>query len=182
MELRIFIERALEIWRERLLKTVEDVSQEELLWVPGPDSNHIGFILWHVFRVEDNYIQKFILKRDELWKRESLHLKFNLPERDTGFGYTAEQVEALRLPNLKDLVDYYNAVRNETLDYLRGLKPEDFEHFPRPDRRPDFNVARVFHQILIHEGEHIGQVAYLLGVQRGQGLYGFSRDDIFYRG
>ena len=170
MELKGFIERSLNVMEERLRNAVEGVSREELVWRPSTDSNSIGFILWHVFRVEDNWIQKFAIKRDELWKRDGLFQKFNLPDRDTGFGYSSEQVGSLALPDLGDLLDYHKAVREETLEYLRGLSQEDFECYPRPDRRPDYNVARVFQQIMIHETEHVGQVGYLVGTKRGQGL------------
>lgn len=172
MDLKAYIEKTLGILQERLLKTLDGVTQEELKWRPTPDSNSVGFILWHIFRVEDNWIQKFTIKRDELWQRGGYDKRFSLPERDTGFGYTSEQVGSLKLPALQDLIDYHKAVRNETVEYLRSLKSEDFGYIPRPDRRPDFTVARVFQQITIHEAEHMGQVAYVVGVLRGQGLKG----------
>ena len=46
---------------------------------------------------------------------------------DGGAHYTAEQVAAFVVPDLKDLFAYAEAVRKDTLEYLKGLKPKDFD-------------------------------------------------------
>ena len=164
-----FIERNLDLINKRLLDNVQNIDSEEFLWRPNTESNSIGFILWHIFRVEDNYIQKYILKRDELWKKNNLYIKYSLPERDTGFEYTSDQVSDLKVPVLEDLLDYRSAVRDETLDYLRSISVEDLKFVPRPKLRPDYSVIRIFQQIMIHESEHLGQIDMLLGLKRGVG-------------
>ncbi len=167
MEVTDFIQHHMGIINKRLLDNIKVVNSEELLWRPNSEANSIAFILWHIFRVEDNYIQKYILKQDELWKRNNLYIKYNLPERDTGFEYTSQQVANLELPVLKDLLDYQSAVRAETLDYLKTVSVEDLKFVPRPKLRPDYSILRIFQQIMIHELEHLGQIDMLLGLKRG---------------
>ena len=167
MELKTFIEQTLEEYRERLLKAVDGLTHEELTWRPGPEANHIGFILWHVFRVEDNWIQRFAQKKTEVWQRDGWPNRLNLPERDSGYEYTTEQVGDFNTPRLEDLLEYFASVRKETLDYIRNLDPQEFEVYPWPDRRPDFSIARMFRQVTGEVFQHLGHVAYLRGLQRG---------------
>ena len=59
MEVTDFIQHHMGIINKRLLDNIKVVNSEELLWRPNSEANSIAFILWHIFRVEDNYIQKY---------------------------------------------------------------------------------------------------------------------------
>ena len=39
-----------------LKKSLDSLSDEELIWKPNPHSNNIIFLLWHMILVEDNLI------------------------------------------------------------------------------------------------------------------------------
>ena len=165
MDLKGFIEQALVQEREGLIETISDLTPQELAWRPGPEANHIGWILWHTFRAEDMWIQFFIQKRNEIWERDGWHAQFGLPTRDNGFGHTAEQVVGFPVLDLQELLEYGRAVREQTLAYLSGLGPEDFESVPR-ERRPETSVGEVFRLLVAEFHQHQGQVAYLKGLQR----------------
>ena len=53
MNLNDFIEDAFNKEDQFLLEAVPELTPEELVWRPGPESNPIGWTLWHMFRVED---------------------------------------------------------------------------------------------------------------------------------
>jgi hypothetical protein len=53
MELKAFIERALDALQQQYFSALKDLAAPELSWQPGPNTNSIGFIFWHVTRVED---------------------------------------------------------------------------------------------------------------------------------
>ena len=57
-------------------------------------------------------------------------------------------------------------MRSGTLDYLRGLAPEDFDVVPR-QQRPELTVGVLFRQVVGELYQHVGQIAYLKGLQRG---------------
>lgn len=168
MTLSEFIESALETEQSLLLEAVEDLTPEELVWRPGPDANPIGWMLWHTIRVEDMWIQFFIQGQMEMWERDGWHERFGLPTRDNGFGHTPAQVANFPALDLQELLRYGEAVRNGTLEYLRGLSPEDYEKVPR-ERRPELTVGRVLRQLLAEFYQHQGQIAYLKGLKRGAG-------------
>jgi len=137
-----------------------------LIWRAGPEANTIGWTLWHMLRVEDMWLQFFIQRQPELWEREGWHEKFGLPTRDNGFGHSPEQVANFPALDLANLLRYGAAVRSGTLDYLGGLAPEDFDVAPR-QQRPELTVGVLFRQVVGELYQHLGQIAYLKGLQRG---------------
>ncbi len=165
MTLNEFIEDALAKERDFLLEAVHDLTPQELAWRPGPEANPINWILWHMVRVEDMWVQFFIQRQPELWEREGWHEKFGLPTRDNGFEHTPEQVANFPLLDLPMLLEYGEAVRAATLDYLKGLGPEDYQVVPR-ERRPEMSVGAIFRQIVGEFYQHQGHISYLKGLLR----------------
>lgn len=165
MTLNEFIEDALLRESEFLEAALDGLTQDEAGWRPGPAANPIGWTLWHMLRVEDMWFQFFIQRGTELWERGGWHEKFGLPTRDNGFGHTAEQVAAFPNLDLAQLTAYGAAVRAETLEYLRGVTPEEFARVPR-EQRPEMSVAAIFRQVIGELYQHTGQIAYLKGLQR----------------
>ena len=65
-----FIEDALAREQEFLLEAVQDLTSEELVWRATPEANPIGWMLWHMLRVEDMWLQFFTQFQPELWERD----------------------------------------------------------------------------------------------------------------
>jgi hypothetical protein len=66
---------------------------------------------------------------------------------------------------LVELRAYGDAVRRETLEYLRGVTAEEFQRVPR-DQRPEMSVAAISLQMVGEVYQHLGHIAYLRGLQR----------------
>ena len=165
MTLNDFIEDALNKEQMFLMDVVQDLTPDELAWRPGPEANPIGWILWHMIRVEDFWFQFFIQRQPELWEREGWHEKFGLPTRDNGFEHTQEQVSSFPALDLGELLKYGEVVRSGTLAYLKGLTPEDYAVVPR-ERQPDMSVGAICRQIVGELYQHQGHVAYIKGLLR----------------
>jgi hypothetical protein len=165
MNLNEFIEDALNKEQEFLMEAVRDLTPQELAWRAGPEANPIGWILWHMFRVEDMWIQFYIQSELEIWERDGWHQKFGLPTRDNGFGHTPEQVAGFPTLDLSELLKYGQAVRAQTLGYLGGLGQEDYNLVPR-ERRPEMSVGGIFRQIAGEFYQHQGHISYLKGLIR----------------
>ena len=165
MNLNEFIEDALNQEHTFLMEAVNDLTPQELAWRAGPDANPIGWILWHMVRVEDMWIQFFIQHQPEIWERDGWHQRFGLPTRDNGFDHTPEQVADFPTLDLSEVLKYSQEVRSQTLEYLRGLSPEDYNLVPR-ERRPEMSVGAVFRQIVGEFYQHQGHISYLKGLLR----------------
>lgn len=177
MELQLFIEQTLEECKRRLYRTVQGLTAAEIARRPGPEANSIGFMLWHVARVEDRWLHRFALDGTEVWLRDGWHSRCGLPAGDTGVGYSAAQVAGFVVPPVELLQGYFDAVRQETLAYVRGVTAAELDVHPRRIPFPevsggrglpdDFTIARMFRQLIGEENQHFGQIAYVRGLQRG---------------
>ena len=164
MTLNEFIVDALDKENGFLMGALDGLGPDELAWQPAADANSIGWILWHMVRVEDMWIQFFAQFQTELWETEGWHEKFGLPTRDNGFGHTAEQVNNFPGVDLGEFLRYRASVRQATLAYLDTLTPADMEIVPR-ERRPEMSLGAMFRQIIGEMYQHVGHIAYLRGLQ-----------------
>ena len=163
MTLNEFIEDAFNTELEYLMDALGDISPEELMWRAGPEANPIGWILWHMTRVEDMWFQFFIQRQPEIWEKDGWNDKFGLPTRDNGFDHTQEQVANFPTYDLSEMLEYGKAVREATLRYLKTVTPEQMDVVPR-EARPEMSVGRIFRQVVGEIYQHQGHIAYLKGL------------------
>ena len=70
MELKDFIKQALDALKLRYDRAIDGLTAEDLAWQAGPNANPIGFIYWHIPRVEDRLINCFARGETEVWVRD----------------------------------------------------------------------------------------------------------------
>ena len=119
-------------------------------------------------RVEDNWYNIYIGQTEPVWITGGFCMRFRLPAVGNGAGDTAEDVAGFPHLAIEDLLEYFDAVRVKTLEVLESLTPQDLaqtRHRERGDAPP--TVAWVMGHVLIEQGQHLGQVAYLRGMLRG---------------
>lgn len=179
MKLNEFIEQCLEDYRRRVYAATAPLTEDEMHWRPDAESNSIAFIVWHTARVEDRLVNVFARGVEEVWARDGWSEKTGIPEADHGVNYTLEQVAAFPPIAKEQLKDYFDAVREETLPYLRGLGDDDFDVVPDRTPFPEIpasaryfsgrNVGGIFRQLIGEEDQHLGQVSFIRGLKRGFG-------------
>jgi hypothetical protein len=150
-----------------LTKALAGLSQQEITWSPKPDCNSIAFILWHVTRVEDMFVNRMIQGKPELYEA-GLQAKLGTPVGDTGGGgrYTLEQLQAWPAPGLDILLGYHNAVREGTLTLLKTLTPSKLDEMHSSTRLPG-TIGSLLDRMITEVAMHTGQISYLRGQQRG---------------
>ena len=169
MDFKDIVRMALEEYLGDLRKALDGLTAEERRFQPTPESHHIDFAIWHMARVEDDWIQRFARGADTVWQSEGWDTRCGLPSRESGVRYTAEQVAALPECDIGEMTTYYDSVRRSTLAYLDTLSESDLETCPQPERRPGYTVAKMLAHVVVEEAQHTGQVAYIRGMQRGLG-------------
>ncbi len=167
MDLKDFIKGELDRIKTATTRAVEGLNYHETMWRPGPECNSMGLILFHQTRSEDVFVQSRILGKPQVWEAEGWYKKFSLPVGESGSGYTAEQLDNFRPPELKDLLEYAEAVRKRTLDYLAGMTNEEFDKVLDLPRFGKMTIGALFMLIVVHLAQHSGELLYLRGVQRG---------------
>ena len=84
-----------------------------------------------------------------------------------GLTYTIDQVNSFRVPEIKNILAYFDAVRKSTLDYVKGLKPADFEKKITMPRFGEMTIGAVLNIVVSHTAQHMGELSYIRGIERG---------------
>ena len=166
MEAKEMILKSLEQSQGYLATALDGLTQEEVSWSPGVECNSIAFILWHMTRVEDFFVNRVIRRQTELYEAEGWREKLGIPAGGTGYHYTVEQLQAWPVPKLEVLRGYTNSVREKTLAFLQSVTAEKLSEVARPDRSSD-TIGALLSRASTEIALHVGQIAYLRGVQRG---------------
>jgi uncharacterized damage-inducible protein DinB len=167
MDLQRHIGRELSGLKSALDRSLEGLTQEEISWRPASGCNSIGLILFHMARTEDSIIQSSVKRAPQIWESEKWYQKLNLAIDEQGAHYTIEQVNAFRVPAFRDLSAYYDAVRLKTKECLRGMQPEELDNQITLGEFGKLPAATIFSFIVTHASQHVGEISYLRGVQRG---------------
>jgi len=167
MELKEYIQAEVSGQKRNIDRVLKDLTQSEYVWRPACGCNSIGLMLFHVARSEDQFVQVRLQNKPQLWEKDKWFSKLNIAENEAGAHYNADQVNAFPVPQFKDLVAYFNAVRQQTLDYLATLNGADFDRKFAMPPFGDMTVAGMFSLIVGHAAGHIGEMSYVRGIQRG---------------
>ncbi|MBI2830585.1 MAG: DinB family protein [Chloroflexi bacterium] len=168
MELASFVQSELDRVQRGTMRATDGLSPAELSWRPGPECNSIGIIIFHAARSEDQFVQTRIQGKPQVWESEKWHEKLNLPASERGSGYNAEQLAAFPVPPLKDLIAYGEAVRARTADFVKSATPGALDRvISSGPPFGDTTVGAMLGLVVVHLAQHVGEIAYLRGVQRG---------------
>ncbi len=150
---------------------LDGLSDADLCQQPNDQCNPIGWTLWHQTRVEDAILSN-VGGKPQAWVDGGWHEKFGMAA-DLGLmgrGDSMEQVAAFQ-PTMEALKGYMAAVRENTLETLKGLSPEDLEReLPAPDggTRKGGDFLGI---LMLDNFHHSGQVCYLRGYLTGKGWF-----------
>jgi uncharacterized damage-inducible protein DinB len=166
MEVKNYIKMQIEGLDHGLKRVVDGLKQEEIAWRPASGCNSIGLILFHLFKSEDSFIQVHLKGKKELWETGKWYQQLNLDPSEAGAHYTVEQVDNFPVPALETILRYGAAVRSATLAYVDSLRTLDLD---KVIKMPfgDMSIAMLLSLTVVHASQHIGEISYLRGLQRG---------------
>jgi uncharacterized damage-inducible protein DinB len=144
---------------------VEGLSPEDLRWTPGPLANPIGWLVWHLTRVQDSHIAE-LRDRQQVYLDGAWAARFGLePDpQDTGYDHTIEEVGAVRPETAEALVEYYDAVHERTLELLRDVSEADLDRVIDERWDPPVTLGVRLISVLDDDLQHAGQAAYVRGL------------------
>jgi len=144
---------------------LEGLTTDDLLVVPEPGSNPIGWLLWHLTRVQDMHVAE-LLDRDQVWTESAWANRFGLqPDpHDVGYGHSAEQVARVRPESPEAITDYYAAVEARTHELLARLTPEALDEIVDQRWDPPVTMGVRLVSIVDDDIQHAGQAAYVRGL------------------
>jgi hypothetical protein len=166
MEIKEFIRLELDASKRGISRVLDGLNRQEIIWRPCSGCNSIGLIIYHLARFEDSVIQGRIQGKPQMWESAKWYEKMNLPVEDIGAHYTVDQVNAFPVPELSDIASYTDTVRAGTLEYIGKLSPDELER-QITMRMGSMSIAGVIALLVGHAYQHIGEISYLRGIQRG---------------
>ncbi|MDQ4133029.1 MAG: DinB family protein [Actinomycetota bacterium] len=144
---------------------VDGLRPDRLTARPTPESNSIGWLVWHLARVQDGHVAE-ILEEDQLWTSGPWARRCALdPDpSDTGYGHSPEEVAGVRPEGPEVLIEYLDAVWARTRALLESLAPGNLDRIV--DRRWDPPVTLGVRLVSIADDslQHAGQAAYVRGL------------------
>ena len=150
-----------------LSRALDGLDDDALSYRPADHSNPIGWLAWHIARVEDMHVAD-LLEAGQLWTEGGWHERFGMPPdaRDFGTRQTLDEVNAVNAPSAELLLAYYNAVGERTDRYLEALTAEDLDRvLDEPQFQPLPTVGVRINSLIHHAAHHAGQIDYLRGLR-----------------
>lgn len=144
---------------------MEGLDAERLKEAPVPGANPIGWLVWHLSRVQDHHVAE-LLGTDQVWVDGDWARRVGLDAdpSNIGFGHSPEEVRDVRPEGPDVLLGYLDEVAARTRAMLEGLTVTDLDRIV--DRRWDPPVTLGVRLVSIADDslQHAGQAAYIRGL------------------
>ena len=147
-------------------RVLKDLTQQELAWCAKEDCNPIGFLYFHMARFEDGFMLEKVLGKKSLWESQKWYEKMNMPVEENAGGYSAEKLAKFKVPDIKVLQAYYEAVRSELLPALKMIDSSQLDRIITTPRG-DVTAGAMLSKAIVHQAEHAGEMSYIRGLQKG---------------
>ena len=147
------------------VRAVDGLSAEELRRAPAEGANPIGWLVWHLARVQDHHVAE-LLDAEQIWTSGDWAARCALEPDPANIGYGHDQadVRAVLPDGPEVLLSYLAAVSTRTRALLGGLQPADLDRIV--DRRWDPPVTLGVRLVSVADDslQHAGQAAYARGL------------------
>ncbi len=145
------------------------LTEAQLEYRPGTDANSIGWLIWHLSRVQDDHVAG-VADTEQVWAADGWADKLGL-DIDTGrigYGDDSDEVAEIRGVSAAMLLGYFDAVHAATVKYLETLDDSDLDQVV--DRRwdPPVTLSVRLVSVLSDDLQHAGQAAYVRGLLPGE--------------
>ena len=145
-------------------RVVDGLSEDQLVARPGPDANPIGWLVWHLARVQDDHVAD-VAGVEQVWTSQGYADRFGLPfdAAATGYGQSSEAVAQVRLS--ADLLSaYLRSVHEQTLAFLDKVTAEDLDRVVDTRWDPPVTLGVRLVSVVNDDTQHVGQAAYVRGL------------------
>ena len=166
---------------EELLKLVNGLTDEQIVWTPNATTPSIGFHVWHVARWTD-YLQEMINGRgSQLWEKEGLATRWALETNSLGLAETGTFMDekvamTLPIPGKSLLLDYARrtfAIAQQTVGTIGDDQYYQIYEDLHGENWHEGHIGPIITAWMRHDSEHLGMIECLVGVQ---GMRGTAND------
>jgi uncharacterized damage-inducible protein DinB len=151
-------------------RAVDGLTPEQLRWAPAPGANSIGWLVWHLTRIQDHHVSE-LMDRDQVWAGGDWPSRFGLTGDDagpdnTGYGHKPDDVARVQPEGPQALIDYYEAVAVRTRQFIQGVTSERLDEVVDKRWDPPVTLGVRLVSVAGDDLQHAGQAAYVRGLLR----------------
>ena len=155
---------------ESVHAAVSGLTLEQLHRRLDDDANPVGWLLWHLARVQDDHVAD-VAGLEQVWTSQGFDAAFGspYPASAVGYGQSSHEVGKLTVPSVETLLAYHDAVHEFTLGYVAGLTDEDFDRVVDTRWDPPVTLGVRLVSVVNDTLQHVGQAAYVRGILLREG-------------
>lgn len=128
-----------------MLAAIEPLTERQMRWRPPSGKNCIGWLLWHIAQVEDNWVRDKMLGQ----------------ERRFPFGMDVREATPAKVPPKAELLPYFREVRRLSRERLEELTEPDFDRQVQDERYGTITIRELWAYVITSCAWHSGQITML---------------------
>jgi len=150
-------------------EVAEGLTADQLAYRPQPSANSIGWLIWHLTRVQDDHVSD-VAGTDQAWTADGWMKRFGLPFEAgaTGWGHSADEAGQVIVASADLLTGYYDAVHDRSVGFVRTLADADLDRIVDNRWDPPVTLGVRLVSVIDDDAQHAGQAAYLRGLVTGR--------------
>jgi hypothetical protein len=143
---------------------LDGLGDDLLLWRADDDANTIGWLAWHLLRVQDDHLSN-ATGNPQVWLAEGWAERFGLPFDNgaIGYGQSTEEVGEVRV-GTDLLLGYLEAVDSRTKALLAEMTDSDLDKVVDDRYDPPVTLAVRLVSVLEDDLQHLGQIGFVRGL------------------
>ncbi|MGI8458017.1 MAG: mycothiol transferase [Propionibacteriaceae bacterium] len=144
---------------------LDGLTPEQLNARVDPEANSIGWLVWHLTRVQDDHVAG-VAETEQRWTAGGWSERFGLPYEDgaIGYGHSSDEVGAFEVSDPDLLGAYLTDVTESTRAYLGELSEDGLGRVVDANWDPPVTLAVRLVSVVSDDLQHAGQAAYLRGL------------------
>lgn len=151
--------------RELVHEVVDGLSPEQLAARLDDRANSIGWLVWHLTRVQDDHVAG-VAGVEQVWTAKGWRDRFGLPfsARSIGYGHSSADMAKVRVEDPRLLTEYYDDVHEQTVRFVRELRDGDLAVVVDEAWDPPVTMGVRLVSVLSDGLQHVGQAAFIRGI------------------
>jgi uncharacterized damage-inducible protein DinB len=151
--------------REAVHDTVTGLAAEQLAFQADPRANSIAWLVWHLTRVQDDHVAD-VAGTEQVWTSGGWAERFGLPFQPmaTGYGHSSDDVAACQVESPGMLTGYHDAVYEQTIAFVRGIKDAALSQVVDEAWDPPVTLGVRLVSVIADDMQHVGQAAFIRGL------------------
>jgi len=144
---------------------LDGLDAEALAVRPDSTGNSIGWLVWHLARVQDDHLAE-VAGCEQAWTAGGWYARLALPfpADATGYGFDDAEVSSTRITDVDALAGYHAAVHLLTTSLLAGITAGRLDEIIDERWDPPVTVAVRIVSVVEDCLQHLGQADYVAGL------------------